>query len=184
MEENSTAVVTQNDLMESVTAANAGDERALAVLRKQLKSKSAKSFVNYTWDMARQLEMSLLKSMFGDQLGSREMVMQHLHEMREELGWETSPRMEQILIDRVVLTWLYVHMLELQLAQTENLSNSRIKLFELRIEKGQRRHLKAIKMLATVRKMALPMLVDVRAQINVVDNRQAQVKNVAINSAK
>jgi hypothetical protein len=39
-------------------------------------------------------------------------------------------------------------------------------------------------MLATVRKMALPMLVDVRAQINVVDNRQAQVKNVAINSAK
>lgn len=62
--------------------------------------------MNYTWDMARQLEVSLLKLMFRDQLGSCEMVKQHLHEMRQELGWETSPRMEQILLDRIVLTWL------------------------------------------------------------------------------
>jgi len=73
--------------MESVTAANVGDERALAVLRRQLKIKSDKSVVNYTWDMARQLEVSLLKLMFRDQLGSCEMVKQHLHEMRQELGW-------------------------------------------------------------------------------------------------
>ena len=168
MDENSTALTAKSDIRDVIIAANAGDENALSILREQLKDESAKPLLKRVWGMASQVETSLLNSIFGDLLGSRELVEQQLRTMREDLGWAHAPRMEQVLIERVVQTWLYLHMIEIRQAQSPSLSDSKTKLFELRMEKAQRRHLKAIKMLATVRKMALPIQIDVRAQISAV----------------
>ena len=168
MDENSAALTVKSDIRDVIIAANTGDENALSILREQLKDELAKSLLKRVWGMASQVEMSLLNSTFGDLLGSRELVERQLRTMRKDLGWAHAPRMEQVLIERVVQTWLYLHMIEIRQAQSPSLSDSKTKLFELRMEKAQRRHLKAIKMLATVRKMALPIQIDVRAQISAV----------------
>ncbi|MDC3224897.1 hypothetical protein OAU26_08190 [Mariniblastus sp.] len=184
MNENETTVVSEKALFASLAAANAGDKQALALLKKQLKNEEAANLTKHIGDMAFQVESSILNSMLKEQLGSRTLVKQHLQEMRQDLGWESSQRMERMLIERVVQTWLYLHMLEAKNAQATSRSFREAKFDDSRIEKAQNLHLKAVKMLATVRKLALPTLVDVRAQINVVDNRLGHVENIAVNPTK
>jgi hypothetical protein len=40
-----------------------------------------------------------------------------------------------------------------------------------RIEQTERRHLRAVKMLATVRKMALPIQIELKAEVNVTEKK-------------
>ena len=118
MDENSAALTVKSDIRDVIIAANTGDENALSILREQLKDELAKSLLKRVWGMASQVEMSLLNSTFGDLLGSRELVERQLRTMRKDLGWAHAPRMEQVLIERVVQTWLYLHMIEIRQAQS------------------------------------------------------------------
>ncbi len=91
--------------------------------------------------------------------------------MRVELGWSSASKLERILIERVCQTWLYLHWLELADVQSANRSTSQVKHESERIERAERRHLRAVKMLATVRKMALPLLIDLKAELTVTDSK-------------
>ena len=61
----------------------------------------------------------------------------------------------------------------------ENSTSSSLKSFGIaaveheseRIERAERRHLRAVKMLATVRKMALPLRIDIKAEVNVSEQK-------------
>jgi Holliday junction resolvase RusA-like endonuclease len=57
--------------------------------------------------------------------------------------------------------------LEMLDAQSKNRSIDLVKHESERIERAERRHLRAVKMLATIRKMALPLRIDIKAEVNV-----------------
>ncbi|HNP84417.1 MAG TPA: hypothetical protein PKN47_23390 [Nitrospira sp.] len=155
------------DLRASVKAANNGDQFALATLRKSFVGEDGAALAEVFGNLTHQAEASLLRSRFGTQEGSKVCVRGKLNQMRNELGWNEAPALERILIERVVITWASLYFAELARDQCSGGSVSEAKYHQYRLDREQRRHLSAVKMLATVRKMALPVLVDVRAFINV-----------------
>lgn len=110
--------------------------------------------------------------MLGDQQeGIRIVLLKKLDRMRAELGWNESPKLERILIERVCQTWLYLHWLEMADTQSKNRSVDLAKHESDRIERAERRHLRAVKMLATVRKMALSLRIDLKAELTVAESK-------------
>ena len=156
------------ELRDLVQAANDGDKQAMAALSSELSGENADALINMSGDLAYSLEQSTLKTMLSDtQKGTNLVLVEKLKQMRSELGWHTSPKFEQILIERIVQTWLRLHWLELIEAQAENRSSTLLNDDAIRIERTERRHLQAIKMLATVRKMGVAIQVNVATQVNV-----------------
>jgi len=66
-----------------------------------------------------------------------------------------------------VATWLDLYFAELVCNQWQGGSIPEAKYKQHRIDRSHKRHLSAIKVLATVRKMGLSILVDVKAEIRV-----------------
>tara|TARA_B110000495_G_C22905568_1_gene528591 strand:+ start:102 stop:731 length:630 start_codon:yes stop_codon:yes gene_type:complete len=171
-------------LFANVKAANTGDRDAINELGQSLTGRNFEAIVNVCGDLAYQAEESTLHAMLGDQKGYLACVRQKLKTMRIDWGWNEASEMERVLIERVVATWLSLQFAEIKDSQSKSESIAKSKYLQHRIDRAQRRHLSAIKMLATVRKLALPTLVDVRAQINVVDNCLGHVENIAVNPTK
>ena len=99
-----------------------------------------------------------------------------MKKMRKELGWDESSALERILIERIVATWLDLYFAELVCNQWKGGSIPEAKYKQHRLDRSHRRHLSAVKMLATVRKMALPSLIDIRAEINVAQTQSNESK--------
>lgn len=158
------------DFGDVIRKANSGDKQSLAVLRRELAGENAQRLLNIAGDLAYNLEQSTLSAMLGDkQQGARLILLEKLNRMRHELGWGESPKLERILIERVCQTWLYLHWLETADTQSENRSMDLVKHESERIERAENRHLRAVKMLATVRKMNLPLRIDIKAEVNVAE---------------
>jgi hypothetical protein len=161
-------------LVDLVRKANDGEKESLTALRKALNSEYAGSLMEIAGNLADKLEESTLNAMLGDQQeGTRLVLFKKLDQMRVELGWNTSPKLERILIERVCQTWLYLHWLELMDTQSKNRPIELAKHEADRIERAERRHLRAVKMLATVRKMALPLQIDLKAELTVKETKQS-----------
>ncbi len=101
---------------EYVKAANQGDKGALALLRCELAGTLADALIESVGNLARQVETATLMRL-GDQDGARAVVREKLGRMRNELGWAASNAIERLLIERVIQTWLQLHLLELHNAQ-------------------------------------------------------------------
>lgn len=155
------AITTKTDqLCEYVRAANHGDKTALAELRKALSGNEADALIASVGDLAYQAEAAALRQL-GDQDGARAVVKEKLARMRRELAQGGATAIERMLIERVVQTWLQLQLLEMLESQTINQPLELEQYREGKIARSERRHLNAIKMLAQVRKMALPMRIDV-----------------------
>ena len=85
--------------------------------------------------------------------------------MRKQIGWDESSSLERPLIERIVATWLDLYFAELVCNQWKGGSSPEAKYKQHRIDRSHKRHLSAIKVLATIRKMALPLLVGIKAEI-------------------
>lgn len=127
-------------------------------------------------DMARQVELSLIKAAAGPQnLLIREALPRKLAAMRAELGGQGPTPLERLLVERVVLCWLQLHYFEA--AYTQNMGSLTLAqghYHQRRIDRAHRRYLSAIKALATVRRLLRPVV----AQINIAD-RQVNVSAAA-----
>lgn len=158
----------QLEIATIIRKANGGDKQSLILLRKELTGNNAQALIDMAGDLSNQVEQATLNAMLGDsQQGAKVILVKKLSQMRAELGWKDSPKLEQILIERVCQTWLYLHWLEMADAQAKNRPMELAKHESARIERAERRHLQAVKMLATVRKMTLPVLIGVKAELKV-----------------
>lgn len=165
------------DWADTVKKANSGDKQALAILRRELAGENANEIIDFAGNLANSLEQSTLNVMLGDQQqGTRAVLLRKLDRMRAELGWNESPKLERILIERVCQTWLYLHWLEMADTQSKNRSINLVKHESERIERAERRHLRAVKMLATVRKMALPLRIDLKAELTVAESKSRTIE--------
>jgi hypothetical protein len=88
----------------------------------------------------------------------RESVTRKLELLRGELAGPNPAPLERLLVERVVTCWLQLHFLELLHAGQDNLSLAQMTCWERCVDRAQNRYLSAIRALALVRKLALPVL--------------------------
>jgi len=139
---------------------NSGERSALLELRAALDK--------YPWmssamggNLAYQAETSLVNAMFDDQIAAKEALQRELEKKRAVLSGENPTPIERLLIERVTSCWLQVQHADLVVAQSKNVSHASGDYHQRRQDRANRRYLAAVKSLATVRRLALPIRFDV-----------------------
>jgi hypothetical protein len=155
------------ELHDLVERAQKGDRSTLPALHEVLRDPEAVDMLG--GDLARQAERSLIENAAGDDLSFRVALNRKLELLREELGGPAPTPVERLLVERVVACWLQVQDADVRYAQAKNLSMAWGDYYQRWMDRAHRRYLTAIKTLALVRKLAVPVLqVNIaRRQVNV-----------------
>jgi hypothetical protein len=149
--------------------AKSGDQSVLPSLRQALDDPAlAETFGN----VSRRVEATLIGRLAGKDLAVREATACRLETMRRELAGDNSTPLERQLADRVALCWLALHDAELRFALAKDLSISQCDYWQRRIDHLHRRYLSAVKALATVRRLAVPVLI---GQVNFASQQVNQI---------
>jgi hypothetical protein len=139
------------EMRQIMERAQKGDASVLAELREMLDNHP--ELWQQLGDLARHLEEALLNMASGPSLLARESIRRRLTEIKEELaGLESSP-LETLIIDRIGISWLQVHLADLDAAQAEKAGNPTAYQQVRRQNGAQNRYLAGIKQLAAVRKL-------------------------------
>jgi len=153
-----------------VDRANGGDERAAKALRPKLDV--VPKVAEQLGDFAGIVRKAIVTAITGDQLAMREAITWKLGALRTELAQPSDGPLERLLVERVTLTWLQVHQAEGLYAQKfGELGIEWSDAYQRRIDRAQRRYLQAIRTLAQLRRMAVPLPI----QVNVAE-RQVQTR--------
>jgi hypothetical protein len=112
-------------------------------------------------DLARNAERALVRALAGTNLAQQEAVARKMDQLRAELSGPDPQPLERLLVQRVVLCWLYVHHADCQFAAAGPITIEHGDYLQRQQDRAQRRYLAAIKSLATVRRLALPIRLDV-----------------------
>src|SRR5262249_56985094 len=111
-------------------------------------------------DLARQAELAFVGNAAGNDLAFREALRRQLELLRAELAGPSPSPVERLLVERVVACWLQVQDADVRYAQGQK-SNPSLAVCDFqqrRMDRAHRRYLSALKALAAVRKLALPVL--------------------------
>jgi hypothetical protein len=150
----------------------AGDPAVLPELRAILRQPEV---VDILGNLAHRVEVALVDRVAGRDLAFREALTMKLAAMRTELAGPDASPLERQLIERVVLAWLSLREAEYRLTDARPPSTREADYWQRRIDACQRRYLAAVKMLATVRRLAVPVLINqlniAQQQVNVVTPR-------------
>ena len=158
------------EFLDLVDKANAGDEGAARALRPRLDALPA--LAEQLGDFSKIVRAALVKTVAGEQLGFAEALEWKLDALRTELTQPSDGPLERLLVGRVVLCWLQVHQAEGLYAQRMgSLDLAWNEAYQRRIDRAQRRYIQAIRTLAQVRRLAVPLAV----QINVAEQQVNQV---------
>jgi len=148
--------------------AEEGDTSTLPVLKKIL---DTGHFTESAGNLARLLRETIIKDAGGPNLLLKGAMARKLEQLRNELTNASDTALERLLVDRVVLCWLWLHETEVRYRQFKpgDLSMLQGEHWQRRIDRLQHRYLAAIRALALVRKLAIPVLqVNIaRKQVNV-----------------
>jgi len=163
----------------------AGDTAVLPELRIALQQPQV---VEVLGNLARRIECQLIDQLAGRDLALREALTLKLEAMREEVAGPDATPLERQLVERVVLCWLVVHEAEMRFANAGEMTSKQVEYWQRRIDHCHRRYLAAVKMLATVRKLALPVIVGqvniAQKQVNVIGaSCEARKPSIAIPGA-
>jgi hypothetical protein len=156
-----------DELMALTDRAQQGDTTALPALREVLKDSTAVDALG--GDLARQAQLTLIAKFSGNNLLFKESLTRKMDLLRGELAGPSPTPLERLLVERVVTTWLHLHHLEMVYAGKDSMSLDLGAYYQRSISSAQKRYLAAIKTLALVRKLAVPVLqVNIaRKQVNV-----------------
>jgi hypothetical protein len=142
-------------LRQLLDRAQKGDEKTLPVLQEVLKRPEiAEVFGN----LAAHAQNKLVEKYAGKNLGIQEGLRNKLASMRAELSGPSPSPLERLLAERIAACWLQLYHLETIYAGKDSMSLELGNYYQKSIDRAHRRYLSAIKTLATVRKLALPVL--------------------------
>ena len=139
-----------------IRRAASGDESAIMELREVLENRQVAELLG---NLSRRIEGQLIENVGRNDPLLREGLPRKLQQMREELAGPSSTPLEMQLVERVVLCWLTVHEIEHRFSQARDLPPKQAEAWQKRIDQAHRRYLSAVKMLATVRKLAIPIII-------------------------
>jgi hypothetical protein len=142
------------ELAQLLEKAEQGDRTVLPQLRAALAADS--SLWRSYGDLALQAEASLVQLAAGTNLLLAEALPRQLQALKDELGGRSSSPLERLLVERVSTTWLQVTYFDCLSAQATGASEARLKTRLRQQESAHRRHLSALRTLATVRKLLTP----------------------------
>jgi hypothetical protein len=137
-----------------VERAQQGDLDVLPELRRALDA-DATLWRDYG-DLAAHAECSLIMLAAGKDLMLGESLQRKLAAMKKELGGEAPSPVERLLVERVTATWLQASYYDGLVAQSPGASDARLKALQRQQDAAHRRHLAALKTLATVRRLVTP----------------------------
>jgi hypothetical protein len=153
------ALAAQNrhdELLALTDRAQKGDKSALPALREFLKEPALVDALG--GDLAKQAQLTLINKFSGQNLLFRESLTCKLDLLRDELAGTSPTPLERLLVERIVACWLHLHHLETIYAGKESMSLELGSYYQRSISSAQKRYLAAIKTLALVRKLAVPVL--------------------------
>jgi hypothetical protein len=137
-----------------VQRAQQGDESVLPELG-QILDANPETWKGYG-DLALQAQAAWLQLISGPNLLLRESLARKLDQLKAELaGTDPSP-LEKLLVERATATWLQLQYADAVYAQVKMNSSAQHQALQRRQNSAQQRHLQAIKMLVTVRKLLSP----------------------------
>jgi hypothetical protein len=162
---------THDELLALTDKAQKGDRSVLPAIRELLKDPVYVDALG--GQLAIQVEQALLRKFSGNNLLLQESVTRKLDLMRTELGGPTPTALERLLVDRIVTCWLHLHHLEVVYANKDSMALELGAYYQHSLSAAHKRYLAAIKALAAVRKLAVPVLqVNIaRKQVNVAGAR-------------
>ncbi len=140
--------------------ADGGDESAAPEIR-DLLDKAPELVQPLGGDLARTAERALVRAIVGTNIGLREALYRKMELMRRELAGPSPQPLERLLVERVVLCWLHAYHADCQYGQAGGVTLDYGQYLQRQQDRAQRRYLAAIKCLATVRGLALPIKLDV-----------------------
>jgi hypothetical protein len=162
------------ELRKLLERAQRGDASTLPVLRKMLERPGK---VDLFGNLAEQAEQSFIKAAAGDDLVFKESLTRKLQLLREELAGPSPTPVERLLVERVVACWLQVQDADVRYAQGQrDCTFAQGEYQQRRMDRAHKRYLSALKTLALVRKLAVPVLqVNIaKKQVNVAGTCQAR----------
>jgi hypothetical protein len=139
-----------------------GDKTALPALRELLQSPRYVDMLG--GDLAYQAQRSFIEAAAGDNLVLQEALTRKLELLRNDLAGPTPTPVETLLVERVVACWLQVQDADIRYAEARDLSIHWAEYYQRRMDRAHRRYLSAPKTLATVCRLALPVLI---GQVNI-----------------
>jgi len=145
-----------DDLVSLAQRAQKGDKTALPALRELLKKPAMVDALG--GDLAKQAQLTHIDKFSRQNLLLKESLTRKLDLMREELAGPNVTPLERLLVERIVACWLHLHHLEMVYACKESMSLALGSYYQRSISSAQKRYLAAIKTLALVRKLAVPVL--------------------------
>jgi hypothetical protein len=147
----------------------AGDHTALPVVRQMVGNPHYLRLLG--GELAETAVKSFIRGMSEEDIGFAEAVQKKMELMRAELLGDNPTPVERLLVERVVACWLQVQDADIRTAQGQKDASLRLADFhQRRMDAANKRFLAAVKTLATVRKLAMPVLqVNIaKKQVNVV----------------
>jgi hypothetical protein len=156
---------TSDEMLQLLERAKAGDETVTEQVREMLTicPEFAESLGG---DLGQITERLLSTAVAGNDIPFRESIKHKMATLRQDLAGPAATPIETLLIDRIVICWLQVQMADIAQAKEESQTITLEKFQLRRQDSANRRYLAAIRTLATIRKMALPVL-----QINLGQNQ-------------
>jgi hypothetical protein len=143
------------ELLSLIQRSEQGDATTLPVLREMLKTPS---FLDAYSNVARHAQNALVDKYAGKNLPIKEGLEQKMQSLQAELAGPNPSPLERLLAERIAVCWLHLYTLESIYARKDSLSVEHGNYYQENINRAHRRYLSAIKTLATVRKLAMPVL--------------------------
>ena len=141
-------------LQELVTRARQGDDAVVPQMREVLKHSELWREVG---DMARHAQDCWLKLIAGQDHLVKESIRKSLTELRNELEEPGASRLEKLLIERIVATWLQVQFAEINVATSEKQPLPQRRFYQQQLDSANRQFLTSTKQLMALRHL-LPKL--------------------------
>jgi hypothetical protein len=151
-----TAPPTLEELRALINRARQGDKTSQPALLELLKDPGMVDLLG--GDLARLAQLTLIGEFSGKDLLIRESLICKLDLLRAELSGPNPTPLERLLVDRVAACWLHLHHLEVLFAQKDSMPLAVGAYYQRCLDRAQKRYLSAIKTLAVVRKLAVPVL--------------------------
>ncbi len=116
-------------------------------------------------DLGRGAQDQIIKSM-GANAALTEAVKVGLDEMREQLQGDDAPRLIKLLVEQVLVCWLQLYQTHYSytVATSEDHSFAKGDYWQRRLTATQGRYLRALETLARVRRLAIPVQVNIAAE--------------------
>jgi hypothetical protein len=107
-------------------------------------------------DLAGRVEAGLIQRVSGQNLLLAECLRLHLRAMKDELAGPSPLPAESLLVQCVTATWTWVNYLGCLAAQADYSSAARVNLLVRLVSAAHRRHIAAVRMLMTLRRLSKP----------------------------